>query len=65
MMKPSVRKELLSQVEELINHYCNGCFLHEHLKKSGGRRAAHRFCITHCTVGEQLQNYGEKLKKEH
>ncbi|MFL6561863.1 MAG: zinc-finger domain-containing protein, partial [Bacillus sp. (in: firmicutes)] len=38
-----------------------GCFLHQHLKKEDGRRAAHRFCITQCTVGEQLQEYGKKL----
>ncbi|PLS03545.1 zinc-finger domain-containing protein [Neobacillus cucumis] len=60
-MKPSMRKELLSQVEGLMNQYCNGCFLHKYLKREDGRRAAHRFCITQCTVGEQLQEYGKKL----
>ncbi|WP_257984365.1 zinc-finger domain-containing protein [Neobacillus cucumis] len=56
-----MRKELLSQVEGLMNQYCNGCFLHKYLKREDGRRAAHRFCITQCTVGEQLQEYGKKL----
>ncbi|NHC39179.1 zinc-finger domain-containing protein [Bacillus sp. MM2020_1] len=53
--------ELLGHVESLMVQYCEGCFLHQHLKKEGGRRAAHRFCISNCTVGEQLQEYGKKL----
>ncbi|MBO0958231.1 zinc-finger domain-containing protein [Neobacillus sp. MM2021_6] len=61
-MKHSVRKQLFSQVESMINQYCDGCFLHQQLKKDGGRRVAHRFCITQCTVGEKLQEYGNKLK---
>ncbi|WP_160721227.1 zinc-finger domain-containing protein [Bacillus sp. USDA818B3_A] len=60
-MKPSVRKELLSQLEGLMNQYCSGCFLHEHLKKEDGRRAAHRFCISQCTIGEKLREYGKRL----
>ncbi|MEO2076468.1 MAG: zinc-finger domain-containing protein [Bacillus sp. (in: firmicutes)] len=61
-MEQICRKELLSHVENLMIHYCEGCFLHQHLKKESGRRAAHRFCISKCTVGEKLQEYGEKLK---
>ncbi|WP_223593370.1 zinc-finger domain-containing protein [Neobacillus bataviensis] len=60
-MKDQARKELLSQVENMINHYCEGCFLHQYLKKEGGRRTAHRFCISQCTVGEKLQEFGKKL----
>ncbi|MDQ0197590.1 zinc-finger domain-containing protein [Neobacillus ginsengisoli] len=60
-MKNSDRRELLSIVETLMGEYCEGCFLHRHLKKEGGRRLAHRFCITQCTVGEKLQEYGKKL----
>jgi hypothetical protein len=56
------RRELFSHVETLMIQYCEGCFLHQHLKKEGGRRMAHRFCISQCTVGEKLQEYGEKLK---
>ncbi|WHY75811.1 zinc-finger domain-containing protein [Neobacillus sp. WH10] len=61
-MKPSSRKELFDQVEGLINQYCEGCFLHQQLKKEGGRRWAHRFCISQCTIGERIQEYGKKLK---
>ncbi|MEH7352726.1 zinc-finger domain-containing protein [Neobacillus drentensis] len=61
-MKPSARKELFNRVESLMNQYCEGCFLHQQLKREGGRRRAHRFCISECTIGERLQEYGEKLK---
>ncbi|MCM2531887.1 zinc-finger domain-containing protein [Neobacillus pocheonensis] len=60
-MKNSDRRELLSRVENLIVEYCEGCFLHQQLKKEEGRRLAHRFCISQCTVGEKLQEYGKKL----
>ena len=60
-MKSLNRREIMSRVESLMVQYCEGCFLHQHLKKEGGRRLAHRFCITQCTVGEQLKEYGEKL----
>ncbi|WP_306460573.1 MULTISPECIES: zinc-finger domain-containing protein [Bacillaceae] len=60
-MKEINRRELLSHVESLMAHYCEGCFLHQHMKKEGGRRSAHRFCISQCTVGEQLQEFGKKL----
>jgi hypothetical protein len=61
LVKDIVRKELLNQVERIMQQYCEGCFLHRHLKKEGGRRAAHQFCISQCTVGEKLQEYGKKL----
>ncbi|WP_308435596.1 zinc-finger domain-containing protein [Neobacillus kokaensis] len=49
------------QVESLIGEYCEGCFVHQQLKKEGGKRRAHRFCITQCTIGEKLREYGKKL----
>ncbi|MDQ1145334.1 hypothetical protein QE429_002161 [Bacillus sp. SORGH_AS 510] len=61
-MEQVCRRELLSHMENLMIHYCEGCFLHQHIKKENGRRAAHRFCISQCTVGEKLQEYGKKLK---
>ncbi|MGJ7921846.1 zinc-finger domain-containing protein [Neobacillus sp. LXY-4] len=55
------RKQLFSEVEQLMNRYCSGCFLYEHLKNEKGRRGAHRFCISQCTVGEKIKSYGKKL----
>ncbi|MEH7109128.1 MULTISPECIES: zinc-finger domain-containing protein [Bacillaceae] len=53
--------ELFSQVEKLMTQYCEGCFVHKTLKNENGRRTAHRFCISQCTVGEKLREYGDKL----
>ncbi|UII54555.1 zinc-finger domain-containing protein [Cytobacillus spongiae] len=55
------RRKVLSEVAELMTTYCEGCFLHKHLKNENGRRNAHRFCITQCTIGERIKKYGEKL----
>ncbi|MEH7113440.1 zinc-finger domain-containing protein [Neobacillus niacini] len=60
-MENSNRKELFFHVESLLCQYCNGCFVHKQFKQEGGRRFAHRFCISQCTVGEKLQEYGKKL----
>ena len=58
-----MRKEILSEVEALLSTYCNGCFLKSHHKNEKGKRFAHKFCITECTVGEQIKKCGTKLKK--
>lgn len=55
------RKGLISDVELLMKKYCEGCFLHRELKKENGRRFAHRFCITQCTIGEKFKEIGKKL----
>jgi hypothetical protein len=60
-MKDIGRLELIENVESLMDQYCKGCFLKISLKQEGGRRFAHRFCITQCTVGEKLKEYGRKL----
>lgn len=63
-MENASRKELLSHVEALMVHYCEGCFLHHHFKMEGGRRLAHRFCISQCTIGEKIQEYGKNLSSK-
>ncbi|XJZ25907.1 zinc-finger domain-containing protein [Bacillota bacterium Lsc_1132] len=60
-MKEMNRTELLETLQWTISQYCDGCFLNKHLRKSEGKRAAHRFCISQCTVGEKLREYGKKL----
>lgn len=60
-MKDLARKELISNMESLMGQYCEGCFLNQYLRKESGRRMAHRFCITQCTVGEKLKEFGKKL----
>ncbi|WML45032.1 zinc-finger domain-containing protein [Neobacillus sp. PS3-40] len=60
-MKDLRRRELIENAESIIVQYCEGCFLHIQLKQESGRRFAHRFCISQCTVGEKLKEYGKKL----
>ncbi len=55
------RIELFLEVEELMNTYCKDCLVKAALRKEKGKIAAHKFCITECTVGEKLKQYGEKL----
>ncbi|WP_077215383.1 zinc-finger domain-containing protein [Bacillus dakarensis] len=55
------REKILSEVDDLMKSYCEGCFLHKLHKDEKGRRFAHRFCISACTVGEKIKYYGEKL----
>jgi hypothetical protein len=55
------RKDILKETEELMEQYCKGCFLHRHHKKEKGKRYAHRFCITQCTIGDKIKECGSKL----
>lgn len=57
------RKDLLEEVEGLLATYCEGCFLKKQHKKDHGKRFAHRFCITACTVGEKIKICGAKLSQ--
>lgn len=60
-MKERNRAELFETVQSLMAYYCDGCFLYKYVKEAEGKRAAHRFCITQCTVGEKLKECGKKL----
>ncbi|MEQ2528586.1 zinc-finger domain-containing protein [Robertmurraya yapensis] len=55
------RKQVLMEVEEMLNSYCKGCFLHKYHKKEIGRTYAHKFCISQCTVGQKIKMIGDKL----
>ncbi|WP_081415266.1 zinc-finger domain-containing protein [Ectobacillus panaciterrae] len=55
------RKQLISQVHDLIETYCAGCFVNSHFRKEHGKSYAQSFCIKQCTVGEKLKEYGKKL----
>lgn len=47
----------------MIETYCEGCFVRKQIRKEQGKTAAHRFCISHCSVGTQLQFLGNELNK--
>ncbi|OXS80223.1 zinc-finger domain-containing protein [Domibacillus enclensis] len=55
------RTEVFLEVEELLNTYCKDCLVKSTLRKEKGKMAAHKFCITECTIGEKLKQYGDKL----
>ncbi|MFL0362592.1 zinc-finger domain-containing protein [Pseudobacillus sp. 179-B 2D1 NHS] len=57
------RKQLMAEVEEILQTYCDGCLLKVTFRKEKGKAYAHKFCITKCTVGEQLRKCGEQLLK--
>ncbi|MGG5253870.1 zinc-finger domain-containing protein [Neobacillus sp. SM06] len=60
-MKEKNRTEVFETLQSMMSHYCDGCFLYNYLRKSEGKRAAHRFCISQCTVGEKVKEYGKQL----
>ncbi len=64
MREKGHKKRMYKQVDHLLSTYCQGCFLHKQLAADHGRRYAHRFCITQCTVGEQLRRMGNQLNDE-
>jgi hypothetical protein len=60
-MKDLKRHDLVEKIDLLTVTYCEGCFLYKHLKQESGRRQAHRFCISQCTVGQKIQECGNNL----
>ena len=57
------KKQLITEVNDLLETYCEGCFLREHNRKTNSKYYAHSFCIRQCTVGETLKKYGEQYEK--
>ncbi|QPC46641.1 zinc-finger domain-containing protein [Mangrovibacillus cuniculi] len=56
------RTSAIKEVDYLLETYCEGCLVKQVMKKDRGRKGAHQFCISSCTVGEQLKKLGEELK---
>ena len=54
---------VMNEITEILDVYCAGCFLKTQLAKEKGKTGAHRFCITTCTIGEQLQFLGQEMNK--
>ena len=50
------KKQLITEVNDLLETYCEGCFLREHNRKTNSKYYAHSFCIRQCTVGETLKS---------
>ena len=54
---------VMNEIDDILGIYCEDCFLKRQLSKEVGKTQAHKFCISHCTVGEQLKLLGEKMNK--
>ncbi|MFD3446039.1 zinc-finger domain-containing protein [Microbacteriaceae bacterium 4G12] len=55
------KKKLITEVNDIIETYCDGCFVNSYFRKEQGQRFAQSFCIKQCTVGERLKEYGKQL----
>ena len=54
---------IINEIDEMLNTYCEGCFVRTQIRKDQGKTAAHRFCISSCTIGTQLKFLGNELNK--
>lgn len=54
---------VMTEIDMILDKYCDGCFLKRQLAKDKGKTAAHRFCISGCTIGDQLKFLGEEMNK--
>lgn len=54
---------VMSDINQILDSYCEGCFLKKQLAKDNGKTNAHKFCISGCTVGEQLRFLGNEMNK--
>ncbi|MCH1627353.1 zinc-finger domain-containing protein [Ferdinandcohnia quinoae] len=55
------RRKLILEVGEVLDTYCQDCFVKDYFRKEYGKRYAQSFCIEKCTVGEKLKEYGKQL----
>ena len=54
---------IMNDIDGILDTYCEGCFLKTQLSKDKGKSRSHKFCITTCTIGEQLQFLGQEMNK--
>ncbi|WP_277584317.1 zinc-finger domain-containing protein [Psychrobacillus antarcticus] len=54
--------QLINKIDELLDTYCDGCFVRKQLRKESGKTIAYRFCLEQCTVGENIKQIGSQLK---
>lgn len=60
---PMDKSIIMNEIDSIIDTYCEGCFLKRQLAKDKGKTAAHKFCITGCTIGDQLRFLGNEMNK--
>lgn len=63
MEVPMDKTIFMNEIDHIIDTYCEGCFLKRVLIKDKGKAGAHKFCITKCTIGDQLKFLGKEMNK--
>jgi predicted DNA-binding protein YlxM (UPF0122 family) len=58
------QKKALLEANQILDTYCQQCFLNAHFKKEYSKNYAQSFCINQCTVGQKLKQYGKKLSRK-
>lgn len=54
---------IMKDINQLLDIYCEGCYVKKQLLKERGKTGAHQFCISDCTIGDQLQFLGREMSK--
>ncbi|WP_153732979.1 zinc-finger domain-containing protein [Sporosarcina obsidiansis] len=54
---------VMKDINQLLDLYCEGCYVKKQLIKERGKTGAHQFCISECTIGEQLKFLGTEINK--
>ncbi|GEN83659.1 zinc-finger domain-containing protein [Sporosarcina luteola] len=54
---------VMNEINEVLDTYCEGCFVKRQLVSDIGKTGAHHFCIRTCTIGEQLRFLGSEMNK--
>lgn len=57
------RLTIMQEIDNVMDHYCEGCLVKKAINHDRGKTAAHRFCIETCTVGDQLRFLGNEMNK--
>jgi hypothetical protein len=55
------RNQVIIELNDMIETYCEGCFVYQHFRKIHSQNYAQNFCMKQCTIGEKLKQYGKYL----
>lgn len=54
---------VMQEIDDVLDTYCEGCFIKRQQSKEFGKTGAHQFCISICTIGDQLKFLGNEMNK--
>ncbi|KFL43220.1 hypothetical protein CH76_07895 [Lysinibacillus sp. BF-4] len=56
-------KAIVENIDALQDTYCRDCPVKQALREDKGKRGAHHFCISACSIGKKLQQLGTQLTR--